>query len=92
MNILFILAYALTTPIGIVIGIFTSNTTTSDYMNGIVNGLAGGFLIYAGLVEILHEEFTRVTSSKKVSIQQRPVMCISMILGAVFMAILAIWT
>jgi len=92
MNILFILAYALTAPIGIVIGILTSNTTTSDYMNGIVNGFAGGFLIYAGLVEILYEEFKKETSSKKVSIQQRPVMCMSMILGAAFMAILAIWT
>ena len=92
MNILFILAYALTTPIGIVIGILTSNTTTSDYMNGIVNGFAGGFLIYAGLIEILYEEFKKETSSKKVSIQQRPVMCMSMILGAAFMTILAIWT
>ena len=77
------------------IGIMTSssNTTSCDYMNGIFNGLASGFLIYAGLIEILHEEFTRQTlSSKKVSIQQRPFMCISMILGAAFMTILAIWT
>ena len=94
-NILFIIIYALTTPIGIMIGIMTSssNTTSCDYMNGIFNGLASGFLIYAGLIEILHEEFTRQTlSSKKVSIQQRPFMCISMILGAAFMTILAIWT
>ena len=88
--ILFIIAFALTTPIGILIGILTSSTTASDHANGVINALAGGFLIYAGLVEILHEEFARETS-KKVSIQQRPVMCASMILGAVFMAILAIW-
>ena len=89
-NILFILAFALTTPIGIVIGILTTSTTASDHANGVINALAGGFLIYGGLVEILHEEFARETS-KKVSIQQRPMMCVSMILGAACMAILAIW-
>ena len=89
-NILFILAFTLTTLIGIVIGILTTSTTASDHANGVINALAGGFLIYGGLVEILHEEFARETS-KKVSIQQRPMMCVSMILGAASMAILAIW-
>jgi zinc transporter 1/2/3 len=90
MNVLLMLVFALTTPIGIVIGITTSETSSSHHAKGVASGLAGGFLIYTGLVEILMEELMKETS-KEISIVHRPVMCLSMCLGASFMAILAIW-
>jgi len=89
-NLLFSIIFSITTPIGIIIGLLTTNSAASDHAKGVANGLAGGFLIYAGLVEIRIEEFNKETT-KEVRIQQIPLMCLSMVIGAAFMGILAIW-
>ena len=58
---------------------------------GIANGVAAGFLIYAGLVEIVSEEFSRVVESEKSTVD-KPFMCLMLFVGALFMGMLAVWS
>ena len=89
-NALLISIYSLTTPIGILIGIFTSSTSEGDHAKGIANGLAAGFLFYSGLVGMILEAFSRPIpyAVAKFNI---PIMCTSMMMGAAFMGLLAAW-
>jgi zinc transporter 1/2/3 len=90
MRIIFISTFSFTTPIGILIGIFTSDSKNGNYAKGIANGFAAGLLIYAALVEILAHEFRKETS-KKVAALHKPIMCLTMLLGAACMSLLAVW-
>lgn len=56
--------YALTTPIGIAIGIgirdsWNANSTSTIVAQGIVDGLAAGILIYVVLVELITPMLTK---------------------------------
>ena len=90
------LMYPLTTPIGIAIGIgfhqaFNGNSNTLILMQGILNSLSAGILIYSTYCvlvggEILHNPaFYRYSKNFKVA-------CfLMMYLGAAAMALLAVW-
>ena len=69
---------------------FTSSTTEGGYAKGIANGLAAGFLIYSGLVELIVDEFNKPMSYNFAKFNIL-VMCASMMLGAAFMGLLAAW-
>jgi|APGre2960657404_1045060.scaffolds.fasta_scaffold68825_1 zinc transporter 1/2/3 len=53
--------YALTTPVGVVIGIAMdlSFSEPNPVVQGVFNSLAAGMLIYIGLVSLAAEEFSR---------------------------------
>lgn len=83
------LLFALTTPVGIVLGICTTSSATGDIVKGCSNGVAAGFLIYSGLVDILLKEFQR--KEGQYPDKDVPVMCLSTLLGAAAMGLLAVW-
>ncbi|XP_047337622.1 zinc transporter 8-like [Impatiens glandulifera] len=86
--------FSLTTPMGIAIGIGVSNvynegSPTSLIVQGIFDAASSGILIYMSLVDLLAADFmnTRVQSSARLQIGTN----ISLLLGALCMAILAKW-
>ncbi|OQS03015.1 glutathione S-transferase C-terminal domain-containing protein, partial [Thraustotheca clavata] len=61
--LLTVLGYSLTTPLGIIIGIgisttYSSTSNTSLWVQGILDAISGGVLIYTGVVELLTNEYT----------------------------------
>ena len=91
-KLIFGFLFSLTLPIGILIGM----TSTSESENGtalLVAGLAGsvasGSLIYTGLIEMAAEDFSDPLLLLTPSVKAK--MYVAMSIGAVFMAILAIW-
>jgi zinc transporter 1/2/3 len=84
--------YSLTTPIGIAIGIAISATydpesKTAHAVQGTLNGVAGGMLLYVGLVQLIGEEFSRQDLNSRLKLG----MLASAFLGASLMSMLAVW-
>ncbi|OQS03929.1 Zinc (Zn2)-Iron (Fe2) Permease (ZIP) Family [Thraustotheca clavata] len=58
-----IVGFTLTTPVGIVIGIgisttYSSTSTSALWVQGCLDALAGGILLYTGIVELLTNQYT----------------------------------
>jgi len=89
------LAYAVTTPLGVGIGIVihttsASTTASSIIFKGVMDSLAAGVMIYAALVTLVAEEF----SSKKFNAMSpvgRAVCFLSLYLGAGLMSLIGLW-
>jgi len=88
----FVIIFALTCPIGIVIGILTASQPESDvktYAKGITNALAAGSLLYISLAEMVSNYFSSPDLIK------RPLLKLMMLgsfsLGVAALAIIAIW-
>lgn len=89
------LAYGLTTPICVAIGLgvrttYDSNSFTANIIQGVLDSISAGILIYTGLVELLARDFIfnehRTKSMKKLAF-----MIICTLLGAGIMALLGKW-
>ncbi|KAG3114879.1 hypothetical protein PI125_g6034 [Phytophthora idaei] len=92
MNFLF----SITTPIGQAFGIaihssYSSSSTTALWMQGIFDCVAGGILLYTGLVELLTYKMTTNRKFLSRSTSQRFTLYISMWLGAGLMALIGKW-
>ncbi|KAG6960730.1 hypothetical protein JG688_00009442, partial [Phytophthora aleatoria] len=92
MNFLF----SITTPIGQAFGIaihssYSSSSTTALWMQGIFDCVAGGILLYTGLVELLTYKMTTDQKFLSRSTSQRFTLYISMWLGAGLMALIGKW-
>ena len=86
----FLLAFfALSTPIGIIMGMRITGSQLGDTISGLANGFAAGCLVYGGLVEIISEEFSRVVEKERPYV--KPLMYSAACFGCAAMAILAIW-
>ena len=86
------LAYGTTTPIGQAIGLFMHNlydpaSTTGLLMVGITNAISSGLLLFAGLVELLAEDFLSETSYETLRGKRRIEACIAVAGGALLMAL-----
>ena len=88
------LFFALTTPVGIAIGILISNIYDDNspkalIVEGIFNAASAGILIYMALVDLLAADFMspRMQQSGKLQIRAN----LSLLLGAGFMSLLAKW-
>ena len=90
------LAYGLSTPLAIAIGLGVRNTyppgsQTTLLVNGIFDSISAGILIYTGLVELMAHEFMFSTTMRKaksgVLLSAFGLMC----LGAGLMALLGKW-
>ncbi|KAG9857895.1 ZIP zinc/iron transport family, partial [Aureobasidium melanogenum] len=89
------IAYGLTTPICIAIGLglrttYNPNSFTANIVSGILDSISAGVLIYTGLVELLARDFifdpNRTKDNKRLAF-----MVVSFLLGAGIMALLGKW-
>ncbi|KAG7401846.1 high-affinity Zn(2+) transporter zrt1 [Phytophthora boehmeriae] len=89
-------AFAITTPIGMVIGIgirstYSSSSATSLWVQGILDCVAGGILLYTGLVELMTYNMTINQQFLSRSTAQRFSIYICLWLGAGLMALIGKW-
>ncbi|ETK72849.1 hypothetical protein F441_20598 [Phytophthora nicotianae CJ01A1] len=92
MNFLF----SITTPIGQAFGIaihstYSSSSTTALWVQGIFDCVAGGILLYTGLVELLTYKMTTNQKFLTRTTSQRYTLYISLWLGAGLMALIGKW-
>ncbi|KAL3438590.1 Zinc/iron permease [Aspergillus tetrazonus] len=85
------LAYGTTTPIGQAIGLVLHNfydpaSATGLLMVGITNAISSGLLLFAGLVELLAEDFLSEDSYVILRGRRRLEACIAVAAGALLMA------
>ena len=78
---------------GIAIGIaiadtYNESSATALWVQGLLGAFASGILIYAGLVEMIIEDFTRCRNASTV---HRLAMYFSVLLGYTCMTVLALW-
>jgi zinc transporter ZupT len=84
-------AYGTTTPVGQAIGLILHNlydpaSTTGLLMVGFTNAMSSGLLLFAGLVELLAEDFLSDSSYKTLRGRRRIEACIAVATGAMLMA------
>jgi len=86
--------FALTTPIGIVIGMLSvpsdeEPSNNQAFAQGVLNAIAAGNLIYIALVEMVAESMSAPFLAKNSTL--KALMFAALVLGDLCMAILAIW-
>jgi zinc transporter ZupT len=86
------LAYGTTTPVGQAIGLVLHNlydpaSTTGLLMVGVTNAISSGLLLFAGLVELLAEDFLSESSYETLKGRRRVEACVSVACGALLMAL-----
>ncbi|CAK7230984.1 hypothetical protein SCUCBS95973_007758 [Sporothrix curviconia] len=89
---LMVLAYGATTPIGQAIGLLVHNlydpmSQTGLLMVGIMNAISSGLLLFAGLVQLLAEDFLTEKSYKTLHGRRRTQAFLSVVAGSTLMAI-----
>lgn len=90
------LAYGTTTPIGQAIGLGIHNlydpaSQTGLLMVGFMNAISSGLLLFAGLVELLAEDFLSDESYVVLTGKRRLQACASVVGGAALMALVGAW-
>ncbi|KAI9784819.1 MAG: hypothetical protein M1839_001549 [Geoglossum umbratile] len=90
------LAYGATTPIGQAIGLLIHNlydpaSQTGLLMVGVMNAISSGLLLFAGLVELLAEDFLSDKSYEVLRGQKRLEACAAVVGGALLMALVGAW-
>lgn len=89
------LAYGLTTPIAIAVGLgvrttYNQTSNTANIVSGILDSISAGILVYTGLVELLARDFL-FNPERTNSDRQLAFMLICVLLGAGVMALLGKW-
>ncbi|CAK4307938.1 hypothetical protein Ae201684P_022302 [Aphanomyces euteiches] len=95
-SILTAVVYSLSTPVGIAIGIgihstYSETSTTSLWVRGILDAMAGGILIYTGLVELLTYQYTINGDFHKKASSFRLLCYTCVWMGACAMAVVGKW-
>lgn len=90
------LAYGTTTPIGQAIGLAIHNlydpaSQTGLLTVGLMNAISSGLLLFAGLVELLAEDFLSDESYVTLRGKRRLQACASVVGGAALMALVGAW-
>ncbi|KAF0701003.1 Aste57867_8449 [Aphanomyces stellatus] len=90
------LGFSVTTPIGIAIGIFISTTysatsTTALWIQGTFDAMAGGILIYTGVVELMTYQFTANEDFHNKRGARRALNYSFLYLGSAAMSIMGLW-
>lgn len=90
------LAYGTTTPIGQAIGLavhtlYDPFSQTGLLMVGFMNAISSGLLLFAGLVELLAEDFLSDESYITLQGKRRLQACGSVVAGALLMALVGAW-
>ncbi|KAI5467473.1 Zinc/iron permease [Mariannaea sp. PMI_226] len=89
---LMVLAYGMTTPLGQAIGLAMHNMYDPQSMGGLLvvgfmNAISSGLLLYAGLVQLLAEDFLTEKSYKVLKGTRRLKAFMSVVAGAILMAL-----
>ena len=89
-------AYAITTPLGIAVGLgvrhlYLDDSPTSLIVVGVFDGFCSGLLIYNGLVELMARDFINDPQMKKTSHGRFALAYMVFLLGASMMALLGKW-
>lgn len=90
------LAYGTTTPFGQAIGLLVHNlydpaSQTGLLMVGFMNAISSGLLLFAGLVELLAEDFLSDRSYEVLKGQRRIEACLAVAGGGALMALVGAW-
>jgi zinc transporter ZupT len=90
------LAYGTTTPIGQAIGLaihrlYDPASETGLLTVGVMNAVSSGLLLFAGLVELLAEDFLSEESYRSLRGKRRLQACGSVVAGAMLMALVGAW-
>ncbi|TKA68639.1 hypothetical protein B0A49_05310 [Cryomyces minteri] len=90
------LAYGTTTPAGQAIGLLVHNlydpySQTGLLMVGIMNAISSGLLLFAGLVELLAEDFLSDQSYEILTGSRRLEACGAVVGGSMLMALVGAW-
>lgn len=90
------LAYGTTTPIGQAIGLAIHTLYDPESMTGLLtvgmmNAISSGLLLFAGLVELLAEDFLSDGSYQTLRGKRRFQACGSVVAGALLMALVGAW-
>ncbi|KAK5017619.1 hypothetical protein LTR16_000737 [Cryomyces antarcticus] len=90
------LAYGTTTPVGQAIGLLVHNlydpySQTGLLMVGIMNAISSGLLLFAGLVELLAEDFLSDQSYEILTGRRRLEACGAVVGGSMLMALVGAW-
>lgn len=90
------LAYGATTPIGQAIGLFVHNlydprSETGLLMVGTMNAISSGLLLFAGLVELLAEDFLAEKSYETLRGKRRIEASAAVVAGSMLMALVGAW-
>lgn len=93
---LMVLAYGTTTPIGQAIGLLVHNlydpqSAAGLLMVGVMNGISSGLLLFAGLVQLLAEDFLSDKSYKSLKGRKRLEAFGAVSAGAALMALVGAW-
>jgi zinc transporter ZupT len=93
---LMVLAYGLTTPIGQAIGlgvhsIYDPQSQTGLLMVGIMNAISSGLLLFAGLVQLLAEDFLSDQSYTTLVGKRRVYAYCAVLAGAALMSLVGAW-
>ena len=95
-SLVMIFTYAVTTPLGVAVGIAISNSydsssLTANTVQGVFDSISGGLLLYISLVQLIAEDFTRIDGNQPRALLFRLATYGALALGAGLMAMLAIW-
>lgn len=90
------LAYGTTTPVGQAIGLAVHNLydpagRTGLLMVGVMNAVSSGLLLFAGLVELLAEDFLSDKSYEALRGRRRVEACGAVVGGSLLMALVGAW-
>ncbi|KAG9312726.1 ZIP-like iron-zinc transporter [Chiua virens] len=90
------LLYAITTPIGIAIGLgirttYNPDSTTASIVSGVMDSLSAGILLYTGLVELMAHEFLFNKEMNNASLGKLAYALCCMLFGTGVMALLGYW-
>lgn len=90
------LAYGTTTPIGQAIGLaihtlYDPESEVGLLTVGVMNAVSSGLLLFAGLVELLAEDFLSEESYRTLRGKRRGQACGSVVAGAALMALVGAW-
>jgi hypothetical protein len=90
------LAYGTTTPVGQAIGLaihrlYDPASETGLLAVGVMNAISSGLLLFAGLVELLAEDFLSDGSLRVLRGRRRLQACGSVVCGALLMALVGAW-
>ncbi|OQR88695.1 Zinc (Zn2)-Iron (Fe2) Permease (ZIP) Family [Achlya hypogyna] len=89
--------YALTTPLGVIVGIlaadsYSDTSLTALWVRGVLDAIASGILIYTGLIELITYQYTINTDFHGKSTPRRTAHYIFFYMGASVMAIIGYYT
>ena len=90
------LAYGTTTPIGQAIGLaihrlYDPLSAVGLLTVGVMNAVSSGLLLFAGLVELLAEDFLSDRSYESLKGRRRWQACVSVVAGGLLMALVGAW-